>query len=189
MATTAKKSNQEKLDLRPGLKTVDDLDGEIREVASLTLAALDVENDMQQELMSIEKKFGPELKRLKEQLAARTDGVLDFARAHKASVFGSAKSRKFNYGTLKLTTESSKVVFTVDEVQVIANLERFGWDRGVVMTVKSVNKNALKAAVPEDKQAKVGFEIVKTGGAPQLTIDKRQIEVLRDAEKRTKKAS
>ena len=185
----AAKKAQEDLDLKPGMRTVDDLDGEIREVASLTLQAGDRESEMQQELLAIEKKYGVELKRLKEALAIRIDGVLEFARSHKVQVFGDKKSRKFNYGTITLSKESSRVEFTLDEAIVIGNLERLGWDRGVVKTSKSIDKNAIQTVVPEDKRAKVGFEVVETGGDPRLTIDKRSIEILRDAQKHQKKAS
>jgi phage host-nuclease inhibitor protein Gam len=155
------------------ITTVDQVDTEIREIAHLELKISDLENAMQQKLLEIE------------------NGVLTFAKDHK-EIFGGKKSRKFNYGTLALTKEGTKVEFLEEEPIIIANLKRAGFATGVVKQVESIDKNAIEAAVPEDKRKKIGFEMKTTGGEPVLKIDKRSIEILRDAEanqKQQRKAS
>jgi phage host-nuclease inhibitor protein Gam len=174
------------LDIKPGITSVDQLDDEIRGVAELELQIEDRENEMRQELLEIEGRLGKEIKQFKEKKAVAVDGVLTFAKAHKREVFGEKKSRKFNYGALSLSKESSRVEFTLDQDKVIANLERLGYAGGVVKTTKSIDKNAIEQAVPVDKREKVGFDVVLTGGDPKLTIDKRSIEILRDAQKQRK---
>jgi phage host-nuclease inhibitor protein Gam len=181
--TAAKPAAQRPLGIKPAIANVDQLDNEIRDIAQLQLDATDRETEMQQLIHRIELEHGEAIKRLKEQLALRVEAVLDFAAGHKVEVFGEKKSRKFNYGTLQLSKESSKVEFLVEETKLIANLKRAGYDRGVVKTIESVDKEVLRGAVPEEKRAAIGFDIVKTGGNPTLTIDKRSIEVLRDARK------
>jgi phage host-nuclease inhibitor protein Gam len=173
------------------ITTVDQVDTEIREIAHLELKISDLENAMQQKLLEIEKEFGDDIKRLKSEKAVIVDGVLTFAKDHK-EIFGGKKSRKFNYGTLALTKEGTKVEFLEEEPIIIANLKRAGFATGVVKQVESIDKNAIEAAVPEDKRKKIGFEMKTTGGEPVLKIDKRSIEILRDAEanqKQQRKAS
>lgn len=186
-AAIAAVTTQEDLDLKPGISSVEDLDVEIRVVASLYLQVEDRENAMQQELMKIEERFGPELKRLKQLQADHSVAVLAFAKAHKKQVFGEKKSRKFNYGTLKLSKEATRVEFTLDEANVIANLKKLGFAQGVVKEVESIDKNAIETVVPADKREKIGFKVVPTGGLPSLSIDQRSIEILRDAQKQQQK--
>lgn len=162
------------------IESWDDVDNAIRDVARIDLEVEDKENEMNAVITDVQSRLGPRIKELKNQREAIADAALSFAKKHRED-FGAKKSRKFNFGTIGFSKLSSKVKFLLEEIQIIANLKKLGLAAGVVKSKEWVDKNALEETVPAEKRDKVGFEVEETGDEPQLKIDKKAIEIMRES--------
>jgi len=180
------KSKQKELDLKP-LESWADVESEVEAIAFLDLDIEDEETELNRRIHALQGELGPSIQEMKDARATKEARVLSFAKKHRAD-FGEKKSKKVNFGSIVFSKASSAVKFLVEEIDLIANLKKFGYALGVVKQVEKVDKNVLVTVVPEDKREKVGFEIVPTGDEPSLKIDRKRVELLRRAAAR-KKAS
>lgn len=116
-----------------------------------------------EELRKIEEKYGEFINPLETQEAMLLPHIEEFARNNRATLFPKAKTTVI--GMLKLSfragTGSVSILPDFSEQQVIDNLKEAGYESCVQVKV-SLNKTELKKAVPEDKRAKLGFEVVTT---------------------------
>ncbi len=185
MVRTAVQAPLISIDPEMGIRSWDDVDTAIRFVARLDLDIEDKENEMNAVITDVQARLGPRIKDLKEQRHALEERLLSFAAKHRDD-FGAKKSKKFNFGTIGFSKIASKVKLLLDELQVIANLKKLGLATGVVKVKETVDKNALQLIAPE-KREKVGFAVEETGDEPQLKIDRKAIEIMRQS--RSKAAS
>lgn len=167
------------------VKDWNEVDEAIKDVALLDLSIEEEENKLNGIIADAQARFSPRIKELKEERAQLAFSVLEFASAHRED-FGVKKSRKFNFGTIAFSKLAERVVFIVEEVKVIANLKRLGLATGVVKEKEWVDKNALTETVPAEKRKAAGFTVEETGNEPQLKIDRKSIEILKQAGNPTK---
>lgn len=158
----------------------DDVDNRIKDVALLDLAIEEEENKLNGIITDAQARFAPRIKEMKGERAALVDRILAYAERHRAD-FGAKKSRKFNFGTIAFSKLAEKVKFLVEESELVARLKKLGFAAGVIKEKEWVDKDALKAAVPIEKRDKAGFTVEETGDEPQLKIDRKAIELVRQS--------
>jgi phage host-nuclease inhibitor protein Gam len=181
------KQQQQQLDLKP-LESWADVESEVEEIAYLDCDIEGQEAELNRRITEVQGELGPAIQDLKAERDQKEARVLAFAKKHRAD-FGDKKSKKVNFGTITFSKAAEAVKFLIDEIDLIANLKRFGYALmpGLIKQVEKVDKDALKSAVPEEKREKVGFEVVPTGDTASLKIDKKRIELMRQAVARARK--
>ncbi|MBI1936692.1 MAG: host-nuclease inhibitor Gam family protein [Ignavibacteriales bacterium] len=149
------------------LKTFDDVNAALLNLAALTLNAEKKENEMKQKILDIKKQCEPDIKELKDKIVKLEEQIAGFCKVNKRE-FSAARSKEFTYGrigfrtgkwTLKFISKKFNIEFTKQKI-----MDMFGTKYVDIETKLNKNKvlaDAKKGILSDEKLAAAGIKRTK----------------------------
>jgi phage host-nuclease inhibitor protein Gam len=168
------------------LKSFDDADGILLNIAMLQVNAEQKENEMNGIILDMKKQFEPGIKELKEKIEFYEEQLDQFCKSNKKE-FSAARSRDLTYGKIGLRTGKPSLKLAGSKITWDAVKDKFKTlhRKSYLNTETSINKikvlaDVEKGVLTEKQLLETGCKVVKTESSfYQINWDQIKIESIK----------
>lgn len=143
----------------PVLKTWDDVDAALKEIAEKEIAIEEIEGDMNKQINGIKIASGLEAKPLQDRIDKLGKDVKEFVTEHKEELDGKSKVMNFGKTGFRLSTTLSLPTAKDKLEKIISKLRKRKMDDCIIVK-ETVNKDVLKK-YDEDTIVEIGGTLKK----------------------------
>ncbi|MCQ4924106.1 host-nuclease inhibitor Gam family protein [Tissierella carlieri] len=143
----------------PVLKTWDDVDAALKEIAEKEIAIEEIEGDMNKQINGIKIASGLEAKPLQDRIDKLGKDIKEFVTEHKEELDGKTKTMNFGKTGFRLSTTLSLPTAKDKLEKIITKLRKRKMDDCIIVK-ESVNKDVLKK-YEEDTIVEIGGTLKK----------------------------